>query len=377
MKVALVNPRWSFEGSMSAECKEPHLPLEYGYARALLGAAGHEAQIFDAHLCRMTLGELRAELEAFAPDMSVITTAPSYPFWRTAPPELRVPMETLRALRPIGGTWVAVGPHGSTTPRATLTKLDLDAVVVGECEDVLTTLAGTSRDAWGTVPSLAYREGDEVRVQGPAALTSVDSLLPLEWDARTIALHRHHHDRFDGMPCGPGAELEASRGTSNDCGDRLRTRPLEVVLDELDGLIGGGVHYVYFIDEHFVPDRALLEALAARDIIFGVQTRIDAWTPAKLDLLGRAGCVSMGAGVESELTFAELTELLVRAKRSIPFVQANLLGTADDEADVLAWRAHLRHHGIWSTEPLPRFPFPAMGAPPNTEQASVRRVRGA
>ena len=49
MKVALINPPWSFEGSIYFGCREPHLPLEYGYARALLQAAGHDAEIFDAH----------------------------------------------------------------------------------------------------------------------------------------------------------------------------------------------------------------------------------------------------------------------------------------------------------------------------------------
>ena len=38
MKFALVNPRWSFDGSIYFGCREPHLPLEYGYAQALLEA---------------------------------------------------------------------------------------------------------------------------------------------------------------------------------------------------------------------------------------------------------------------------------------------------------------------------------------------------
>ena len=37
MKVALVNPPWSFENSIYFGCREPHLPLELGYCR---GAAG-------------------------------------------------------------------------------------------------------------------------------------------------------------------------------------------------------------------------------------------------------------------------------------------------------------------------------------------------
>ena len=31
MKYALINPNWSFEGSIYFGCREPHLPLEFGY----------------------------------------------------------------------------------------------------------------------------------------------------------------------------------------------------------------------------------------------------------------------------------------------------------------------------------------------------------
>ena len=35
MRFALVNPPWTFDGSIYFGCREPHLPLEFGYARAL------------------------------------------------------------------------------------------------------------------------------------------------------------------------------------------------------------------------------------------------------------------------------------------------------------------------------------------------------
>ena len=53
MKFALINPNWSFDGSIYFGCREPHLPLEYGYAKALIERAGHEAEIIDGH----TLGQ--------------------------------------------------------------------------------------------------------------------------------------------------------------------------------------------------------------------------------------------------------------------------------------------------------------------------------
>jgi len=58
------------------------------------------------------------------PDFVVIPTAPSYLFWRCPPPpELRVyPMEWFAGLPNPGQSKVAIGPHPSATPAATIRK---------------------------------------------------------------------------------------------------------------------------------------------------------------------------------------------------------------------------------------------------------------
>ena len=133
-----------------------------------------------------------------------------------------------------------------------------------------------------------------------------------------------------------------------------------------------GVEYVYFIDEIFLPNRPLLEGLIGRGLKFGVQTRIDLWKPEMLALLGRAGCVSIEAGVESltqegrdqlakncKLTTEELADRLVEARRYVPFVQANLLEMPqDDTALVERWRDRLHRAGVWANDPVPLFPYP-------------------
>src|SRR5688572_27689125 len=108
VKVALVNPPWTFEGSIYFGCREPHLPLEYGYAAALLRQRGHDVNLIDAQLRGLSLEQVRAEVEALRPSMIVITTAPSYLFWRCAPPELRVPLATAGKLRDLADVMVAV-----------------------------------------------------------------------------------------------------------------------------------------------------------------------------------------------------------------------------------------------------------------------------
>ena len=381
MKVALVNPPWSFDGSIYFGCREPHLPLELGYARALLERRGHHVRLLDAQLRGSDLAALSAEVAAYAPDATVITTAPSYLFWRCAPPELRVPIQTARALRPHTGKLFVVGPHASTTPGAVLRKVEADAVVLGECEEVLPGLVEADFDEYDRLESIAYRAGGdgELMVRGKQAAADMQRLPALRWEEHALRRHAHHHHRFDRAPEGPGAEIEASRGCPYACTfcakenfrNRYRTRPLETVLEELDGLIAQGVRYAYFIDEIFLPNRPLLEALVEREIEFGVQLRIDNWSRELLSLLGEAGCVSIEAGVESithegrsllnkrcKLSTEELTELLIHAKRGVPFVQANLIGTSDDAAGIAGWRARLSQHGVWSNEPVPLFPYP-------------------
>jgi anaerobic magnesium-protoporphyrin IX monomethyl ester cyclase len=116
----------------------------------------------------------------------------------------------------------------------------------------------------------------------------------------------------------------------------------------------------------------LLEALVGRGLKFGVQTRIDLWKADMLELLGRAGCVSIEAGVESltregrkelakncRLETEELADRLIEAKRHVPFVQANLLEMPQDDEDLIErWRYRLQAAGVWANDPVPLFPYP-------------------
>lgn len=379
MKVALVNPQWSFDGSIYFGCREPHLPLELGYCKALLQRGGHEVLLLDGHLTDRSDDSLISEIAAFAPEMTVVTTAPSYLFWRCAPPELRVPATFLKRLGDRGGRTVAVGPHGSVTPQTTLRKLAVDVVVRGECEEVVMALAETLD--LSRVASIAWNDAGTVRVNsGPAASPFIEAPA-LSWPDDWIARHHHHHHRFDDARSGFGAEVEASRGCPYNCSfcakiefrDAYRRRRLDLVLEEIDRLIAQGVGYVYFIDEIFLPQKPLLEALVSRNLQFGIQTRIDLWKPDLLELLGRAGCVSIEAGIESltvegraalakrcKLETEDLAALLIEARRHVPFVQANLIGMEQDNAGLVThWRDVLIAAGVWANEPVPLYPYPS------------------
>ena len=376
MRVALLNPPWSFAGSIYFGCREPHLPLELGYCRSLLEADGHDVLMLDGALDGLDIPALAERVAAFGPDVAVVTTAPTYLFWRCAQPELTIPAMLARAVRPHVERLVAIGPHGSATPSAVLAKLPVDLVVMGEAEEVVRDLAAGADPS--AIAGIVARDGQAAAVV-PQAGSFVD-LPALVWPDHWVRAHRHHHHRFDGDVEGPGAEVEASRGCPYSCSfcaklhfrDRYRRRRLNLVLEEIDELLGQGVTYVYFVDEIFLPRRDLLEALVERPVRFGVQTRIDLWKPELLELLGAAGCVSIEAGVESvteqgratldkncRMSTEDLADRLIFAKRHVPFVQANLLEVANDDQELLdAWRDRLRGQGVWANDPVPLFPYP-------------------
>ncbi|MGH2410095.1 MAG: TIGR04295 family B12-binding domain-containing radical SAM protein, partial [Chloroflexota bacterium] len=289
------------------------------------------------------------------------------------------------------------GPHGSSTPESTLRKFGAAvgswelAGVLGECEEVLAALVERLpgrglAEACREVPSVAFWDGEAPRVNGGPHAARLGELPALRWRGAEVARHTHHHHRFEGPFSGPGAEMEVSRGCPYRCSfcakehfrNKYRKRPLPVVLEELDGLLAQGITYCYFIDEIFLPDASLLNALAERrqarsiPFHFGMQTRIDLWEPALLELLEAAGCVSIEAGVESiteagraalnkrcKLTTEQLTERLTMARRYVPFVQANLLDSgADDPMAIERWREELLAQGVWANKPVPMLFYP-------------------
>jgi B12-binding domain/radical SAM domain protein of rhizo-twelve system len=387
MKFALVNPAWSFEGSTYFGCRDPHYPLELLFAHDQIVNAGHEALLIDAQNDSLTREQVGRELDDFAPDFLVIPTAPSYLFWRCPQPELRVPMEWIAALGN-GRTTVAIGPHGSATPAATLRKTGCDVVMRGEPDQTLAQLASEALDR-EQIPGCCFRRDDGTfHISPEFGVSDMRALGALDFSNYNVEAHQHRHHVFTGE--GRGAELEFARGCPWSCSfcnktlfrNKFRERDVDAVIAEVDRLMARGVDYIYFIDEIFGVGKnvlRLLEALAERDVKIGFQTRIDLWSEETLDLVGRAGCISMEVGIESitdagrdqlnkncRISTERISELLIYARAKIPWVQANLILTdKDDRAEIRSWQEHLKSRGVWVSEPVPMFPFP--GSPSYVE----------
>ena len=390
MKYALVNPCWSFTGSTYFGCPEPHFPLELLSAREMLRKEGHEVLLVDAFMEDLSAQAVARRLDAFQEDFLVIPTAPSYLFWRCPQPELRIPAQWIASLGRASKV-VVIGPHGSVTPQATLMKTGADIVLRGEPDQTLPQLAS---QPWEMVAGCCWIDEQGTYRNAPGlGVTDMRAVSTLDYSDYPVERHRHLHHIFPNNGADHlklGGEVEFARGCPYSCNfcnktlfrNKYRERDLSAVLDEIDQLIRRGVDYIYFIDEIFGVGkqvRELLEEIAKRPVSIGFQSRIDLWDEASLELLGRAHCVSFECGVESitkegrnemnkncKLSTDRIGDLLIYAKKHIPWVQANLIKTIkDDPAQVAAWQQRLKANGVWVSEPVPMFPFP--GSPKYVE----------
>src|SRR5689334_14599104 len=149
---------WDFTGSTYFGCRDPHVPLELMFAFDQARAAGHDALLIDAQTDGLDVEQVRPVIAAFSPDFLVIPSAPSYLFWRCPPPELRVPMEWFRALgEGANPVKVAIGPHSSATPAATLRKTGCDVALRGEPDQIIPLLAS---EPWDRITGCCYRTTD-------------------------------------------------------------------------------------------------------------------------------------------------------------------------------------------------------------------------
>ncbi len=377
MKFALVNPNWDFKGSTYFGCHDPHYPLELLFAFDKLCEAGHEPLLLDAQNDNLNTTEAKYRIDAFAPDFLVIPTAPSYLFWRCPPPEVRVPKDWFAALDG-KAVKVAIGPHTSATPVSAMCKMNVQVGMRGEPDFTLARLAS---EPWNTIEGCCWRDEHGDHLSPSLGVADMKALRALNFQNYNVEAHSHRHHVFTGD--GRGAELEFARGCPWSCNfcnktlfrNKFRERDVDQVLLEIDRLIARGVDYVYFIDEIFGVGRnvrELLEGIAQRELSIGFQSRIDLWDEESLDLLGRAHCISMECGIESitdegrdelnkgcRMNTERLTELLIYARRRIPWVQANLILTErDDKGDIRRWQERLKSHDVWVSEPVPMFPFP-------------------
>jgi anaerobic magnesium-protoporphyrin IX monomethyl ester cyclase len=359
MKVSLITPNWRLSNSIlptDTLRPPPCFPLEWGY---VIAQARKQIDIsvfiHDEYTCNRPQAALSNNTIAKS-DFLVISTTPSYLFWRCPPLSLKLIesyVSFLRLVSPLA-TIILVGPHGTVDPNGTLQATGADFTLRGEIDPWL--IESLQLLKCGVVPEYLSKKGSESII----AIESPFTTEPVFYDVDIVNKSAPH----TWLPyCaeelvrrgGAYALLETSRGCSYDCGfclragfrRKLRLKPLLVV--ELDALKKLGVNYVYLIDETFgLPWKhasGVIAALKSRDITFGVQTRPDIWSEEKISILRQGGCIYVELGTES-LSIAGLKssgkftsdEDVVRNTMSfrkyIPYIGVNILDVGNPDLNI-------------------------------------------
>jgi len=306
MVVFIRIPSWW--GRSAAHPENVMSPLDIGYAVSLLARAGVPAEIIDVEATNASYEDVLAVLRRVRPThvfLHAITPA--------VPDALRLARfarESLPSVRKV----VLVGQHATVSPETVLgADSPLDLCLRGEFEED----AARVVLAPNAEPSCAaFFDGHAVRKVG--GVREVQDLDALPFPA---------HARFRGSgyrvfhPTGVRRRwrwgfLMSSRGCPFKClycsptlrnsfGKKYRVRSTESVIEELRVLGSLGFTIVHFKDDIFTLDKeriaALCDALLSRGmrVNWTAQTRPDTVDRPLLELMKRAGCGTLGFGVET------------------------------------------------------------------------------
>jgi len=286
----------SWWGRKAAHPENVMAPLDFGYAVAVLQRAGLRAEVLDVEASGDSYEQVCQTLARRPPDQVVLQTITP-----AVPGALRL-ARFIKDELPSVERIIAVGQHATVLPETLLSDgSPIDLCVRGEYEQKLL---------------------EVVTASGPV---QADDTVHLVEDLDALPMPAHHlfmspryrvfhptgvRDRWrwgfvmSSRGC-PYPCVYCSPTLRNSYGERFRFRSTDSVVEELSYLSILGCTLVHFKDDVFTLNRRrvmeLCEAILSRGLKLSwtIQTRPDLLDAELLRLMKRAGCVTVGLGVES------------------------------------------------------------------------------
>ncbi|OSM01919.1 putative radical SAM protein [Magnetofaba australis IT-1] len=291
-------------------------PLSLAYLAAALEQAGHHVDLIDAEAEALTLAQLAARAQAFAPQL-IGYTATSVDYAQAVAAARRL-KQTLPQVPAIIG-----GVHANLFGAQILAEEALfDYAARGDGEPLITALADalTAPDAslsarLAAIPGLIFRNADGAVTANPPGQATRD-LDAYPHPARRLLKDALYIRAIPRQGYVVTASSMTSRGCPYGCvycaidalpeGRLTRFRSAANVLEELEEIVNGrGVTHVAFNDDCLTlkPERIfeLCEGIHARGLKFTWEglSRGDLVTPELLRAMRRAGMTRLSFGIES------------------------------------------------------------------------------
>lgn len=291
-----------------------HPPLGLGYLASFLEKKGHQVSLFDGTLHNASIKDFLLSISEFKPDLvgiSVLTR--SHHRVRLMVNAIKKKFKKLPVV--IGGTQV------TAAPKIVLKDLEADFAIIGEGEVTLSELVRAlekGKKGFNRIAGLAYKTlQGRIKITKPRELIAdLDSLPFPAWHLMPPKKYRIAPilEPARGQPIAP---VLTSRGCPYNCSfcasnvtwrRRLRFRRVENVIAEIKMLKEEyGVREIHFCDDNFTMDikrtMRMCDALIKEKINLPWQcpngVRIDRLTLPLLKKMKKAGCYSVGLGIES------------------------------------------------------------------------------
>ncbi len=327
MRVAIVAPPYPLE-------EAPAPPLGVTYVAAAFEAAGAKVRIFDYIVSGYTPDKLRAQIDAFQPDLLGATSV-TLNF-----PDAAEIVCTAKRHRPSLITLMG-GPHVSFAAERTLKDYaGIDLIIVGEGEATIAELMAEqfNSEKWEKIKGLVFRRDGQIIVTGQR---------PFIEDLDTIPLPARHllpMSRYQAL--GYPVSIITSRGCPYSCifclgrrmvGNRVRLRNPFHVVDEIEEILAYGIDRINVADDLFVSSRGkvkeVCDEILRRGLRFGWSAfaRVNTVDLETLKLMRKAGCDSISFGVETGNP-----EMLKRIRKGITLDQVRHAVSLCREAGIIA-----------------------------------------
>ena len=327
MRVAIIAPPYPLE-------EAPAPPLGVSYVAAAFEAAGCQVKIIDYIVSKYTPEKLKAELDAFEPDIVGATSVTmNFP---VAADIVRTAKRHCPSILTVMG-----GPHVSFDAFRTLeTYPEIDLLVLGEGERTIMELVPflEDRSRWPDIRGLAFRNKGNIVVTEPREL--IDDLDSIPLPARhLLPLSRY---RALGFP----VSIITSRGCPNTCifcqgtrmvGKKVRYRKVESVMEEIEEILAYGMTRINVADDLFTANKRRVREVCGQIIKRNLAFRWSAFARVNtvdreiLDMMRHAGCDAISFGIESGNP-----EMLKRVRKGITLEQARRAVALCKETGILA-----------------------------------------
>lgn len=299
--VLLVNPDWrELPRPGHFRTHVPYFPLELMYIHGTLRERGVRAILCDLWGQTTTAGQF-AELLKEA-DYIIVTTAPTYIFWRAGICDVSFPKETVAMLRSRApqAKIIVIGPQGTALPE-TMFDSHFDFLIRGEPDIVAADLIRCLEDNGDpfSLPGVCVRKEEAwSRAEETASVNDLEVLPPLDFSILASGTY--------GQTC-----YEASRGCPYPCTfcfrsgfrKKYRAKSPERIRTELQNCREAGYNWIEMIDEIFGLDPRWLDEfcdiVAPLRLYWGMQTRTECLNPGRIAKLKASGCASIEIGLES------------------------------------------------------------------------------